>query len=182
LKKLAAILLLIVQLYDLGGYHAVRQYLVYYSDRYFNEQTAKGMYNKQDLVEVEIPVNLPGITNWNAYIPVCGQIKFGDNAYNYVQMRMTSHTLFLKCIPNYETTQLNTQNIINATPIKNMPVPKKQHVPYASGIFMDGFGLNFVNSVFNSSAAVLPQYTAVYLQPVIGCYIDIPKQPPKLPC
>jgi len=182
LKRVAAIFLLSVLLFDMCGYMALRQYMVYKTDRFFNEQAAKKLYNKNDLVEVQIPVNLPGMHDWSGYERISGQIRFQDIAYNYVEMKMTSHILYLKCVPDYETTQLTAQNIINANPIKNVPVSKKDHVP-----FMRVQLLNSVNFTFNQTVLkapvidIFPQ-TADYSQPLINRCIDIPKQPPQPFC
>jgi hypothetical protein len=183
LKKIAAILLLSIHLFDLGGYLLVHQYLIYRSDRFFNEQTAKNLYNKLDLVDVKIPISLPGIRSWKSYEPISGQIRFHNNAYNYIQMRVTRDTLFLKCVPNYRATKLNAQNIIHADPINDVPVPKKEHVPNTSGLFMDMFCFTAINNIMLIAPVIaLPKLNFFSLHPIVDRHIDIPKQPPKYIC
>jgi hypothetical protein len=182
LKKITAILLLSIHLYNLGGYVALHQYLSYCSEKLFNQQAAKGLYNSKDLEEVQVPVNLPGIHDWAKYENISGQIRFGDNAYNYVQMRVTSHVLFLKCIPNYKATQLNTQNILHAAPIKDIPVPQKEHVPYANVLLMDALDVNFVHTAFEPSVTTVTPVNFAYFQQETDHYIILPKQPPKSVC
>jgi hypothetical protein len=182
LKKIAAILLLSVYLFDLGGYLAVHRYMEYRSDRFFEKQTAKGMYNRNDLVDIAIPVSMPGIHDWKNFEPISGCIRFDSKAYNYVAMKITTHTLFLKCVPDYKTTRLNTLNILSASPIKDVPVPKKEHVPYAGSRFGHGFSFAFRNVVLKAPVISLTQHTATYLQKLIHRHTDIPKQPPKQFC
>ena len=130
MKKLIAIVLLIIHLFNIGGQLAFYQYLVYKSDKLFNAQINKNHYNIEDLTEIKIPVSMPGITDWKSYEKLSGQVKFADASYNYVRMRLTRNAIYLMCIPNYETTHLFDHNIIYAGQIKDIPVPKKEHVPF----------------------------------------------------
>jgi hypothetical protein len=182
LKKAAAIFLLTIYFFNIGAYLVVQRYLVYRSNRYFEQQAAKGLYNKADLVEVAIPVDMPAIQDWPAYVKVSGQIRFKDAEYNYVELRMTSRMIYLKCVPNYENTRLNTTNIIDATPIKSVPVPKKTHVPYVGAVFMNSVAFTFHHLVLKAPVIRLTQYAVHYPDPLIERHIDIPKQPPKHVC
>jgi hypothetical protein len=182
LRRIIAILLLSIHLYNLGGYITLHQYLSYCSEKLFNQQAAKGLYNSKDLEEVQVPVNLPGIRDWVKYENISGQIRFGDNAYNYVQMRVTSYVLFLKCIPNYKATRLNTQNILHATPIKDIPVSQKEHVPYAGILLLNALDVNFVNAVFEPPVTMVAPANFAYYQQETDHYIILPKQPPKFVC
>lgn len=177
-------MLLSVHLFDLGGYLLMHQYLNYRSARFFNEQASKNLYNRHELVEVKIPVSLPGIRDWKSYERISGQIRFKNNSYNYVQMRMTGDTLFLKCVPNYEATTLNAENVIHADPIKDAPVPKKDQVPSSGAIFMGMFCFSAINhhAMLIPPVISLPKLTGFYPQPIIDRHIDIPKQPPRHLC
>lgn len=130
MKKLFAITLLAIHLLNIGGQLALHQYLAFVTDRFYNEQINKNRYNIKDVTEVAIPVNLPNMTDWIAYENISGQIQFNNVSYNYVKMRMTRHAMYLICVPNYETTHLSGNNIIDARQTKAVPpVSKKEHVP-----------------------------------------------------
>lgn len=122
--------MLSLHLYSIYGHVLVHQYLVYRSDVFFNEQIGKGFYNRNDLVEIKLPVNMPCITSWSAYEPIRGQVQFKDASYNYVKLKITRKAIYLMCVPNYQRTQLLGQNIINAKNIPDIPVNKKSHIPF----------------------------------------------------
>lgn len=130
MKKLIAALFLSLHLFSLCGYVVVHAIAVYNSDRFFEKQVGKGFYNVDELTEVKIPANMPGISEWADYQNVYGEVRFADAAYNYVKMRITHDAIYLKCVPNYATTRLCGQNIINATKLPAIPVNKKDHVPF----------------------------------------------------
>lgn len=182
LKKAAAIFLLLIYFFNIGAYLVMHKYWVYRSNRFQEQQIAKNLYNKDDLVEVEIPVDMPAIQDWPAWQKVSGQIKFKDAAYNYVELRMTSRMIYVKCVPNYKTTRLATNNIIDAGPMKSVPIPKKDHVPYPGGLFTNAFAFAFHHIVLKAPVIQLAQYAVPYLSPIIDRHIDIPKQPPKHIC
>ena len=133
MKKAIAILLLSIQFYNLGGYVALFQYCIYQADKFNELQISKDRYKPTDLVEVKIPVHLPGADNYGGYQQISGSVQLAQNCYNYVQMKMTEDTLYVKCIPNYKTTRLNKANTIFARQVSEAPFnAKKQSSPVKS--------------------------------------------------
>ena len=183
MKKIVAILLLIVHAYGLGGSLVLHQFLSWKMERFYNEQAAKGLYDVHDLKEIAIPVNLPGITDWKNYENIRGQVQFGEQAYNYVQMRVTSHKLYLKCIPTYSETRLNASNILHAAPVKDTPVPQKEHVPYVNITFSDVLiSQSFESIDFGAFEIKLASPDVCHFMFETDRHIKMPKQPPKAIC
>jgi len=119
--------MLIVHLFNAGGYLVLNQYLVHQSNKFVTEQISKGKYDINNLIEIKIKQHLPQIRDWKTYTRVSGQIQLNGVAYNYVRLKMTRDTLFVQCIPNYETTKLLNENIICAKEVNDIPVSKKAH-------------------------------------------------------
>jgi len=182
LKKTIALILLNIYLLNIGGQLALRQYLVYKSDRFFNEQVGKGLYNVNDLTEVSIPVNLPAIHDWRTFENISGHITFGNATYNYVKMRLTRNALHLMCIPNYKTTRFADSNVLDAKGIKGAPVSPKEHVPFGKMVLKDNVNLSFVQFEFNCPVMPLPKNVVQPVQSLVSSHQDIPEQPPKATC
>ncbi|WP_413668962.1 hypothetical protein ACEN9X_02815 [Mucilaginibacter sp. Mucisp86] len=182
MKKLVALMLLSIHLLNIGGHVALHQFLVYKSNRYFTEQTAKGFYNVNDLTEIVIPANMPGITDWKSYENIHGQIQFGNNSYNYQKMRVTRHAIYLMCIPNYATTRLADKNIINAKDVKENSVPQKEHVPFGKITMQDNLNFTFAYFEFSCPIKYTQQIVVHPVQQLIPAHQDIPEQPPKAVC
>lgn len=182
LRKLITISLLMVYLYDLGGYMGIRRLLVYHADHILRAQAAKGEFNQDDLVEIQVPLADNDAPVWNDYQNIKGQIQFENVAYNYLQVKVSGNTLYLRCIPHYYTTKLINQNIIWANPIKNTPAPHKDPVPQAGIIFMNGFTGSTPYAVLSIPVVHLKRPSFTYLLTIIDRHIDIPKQPPKQVC
>jgi len=180
MKRSIAIILLVIYLYNVGGQLVFHQYLVYKSDKFFNEQINKSRYNVNDLTEVIIPVDMPGITDWNSYEHLSGQVKFKNASYNYIKIKVTRTALYLLCIPNYETTHLTDQNIIDARGISDIPVPRKDHVPFGKVDFVASFIQQVCRYEFLSLVTALPKniYNGHAIMP--NPFITGRGQPPDL--
>jgi len=182
LKKIIAATLLSIYLFNIGGQLVLHQYFVYLSDKFFNEQINNGQYNIGELTEVKIPVNMPGITDWSSYENIAGQIKFENASYNYVKMKITRHTLYLMCVPNYVTTHLANQNIIGAKRVKDAPVHKKNHVPYGKTMVLNKFSFAFLQFKFTPPFKGTAITIVQPVQQLLHHSPDIPEQPPRLSC
>ncbi len=175
-------MLLNIHLLNIGGQLAIHQYLVYKTNKFFTEQTRKGLYNVKDLTEIAIPVNLPNIHDWKHFENIAGQIQFGKTNYNYVKMKMTRTAIHLMCIPNYETTQPVDKNVVNAKGVKDIPVPQKDHVPYGKIIIQENISFSFVQFEFYCPIKNLQENVVQPVQPLVHYHQDIPEQPPKTSC
>lgn len=136
MKKLIAVFLLAILLFNIGGQLAFHQYLSYQSDKLYDQQVAQEKYNVHDLIEVKIPINMPGIDDHGNYENISGRVNFANASYNYVKFKITSTGMYLMCVPNYETTKLSGENVIEAKGIKDIPVEKKEHVPFGKLILI----------------------------------------------
>ena len=182
MKKFIALLLLNIYLLNIGGQLAVHQYMVYKTDKFYNQQIGKGLYNVKDLTEIAIPINLPGIHDWKRFENIAGQIMFGKTSYNYVKMKITRTAIHLMCIPNYETTRPVDNNVVNAKRVKDIPVSQKDHVPYGKSIMLDNLSISFIQFEFNCPIKKVQQNIVQPVQPLVHYHQDIPEQPPKISC
>lgn len=73
-----------------------------------NKATAKleqkisaGNFNKDHLVEVQIPLNMPYYSDKD-YENVYGETDWNGNHYRYVKRKVSGNTLYLLCLPNTE--------------------------------------------------------------------------------
>ena len=125
---------------------------------------------------------MPTVTEWPTYENVSGHIQFEDASYNYVKMRVTRTAIYIMCVPNYETTRLLSDNVITAKHIKDVPVPKKEHVPFGKINVIESFQFNFIQFAFSVPTQSLKTFDIQPVQRVQSNCLDIPEQPPKYAC
>lgn len=119
--------MLVTHLLNLVGYMALNQYFANRSNGIIARQINRGKYDTRDLIEIKIKQSLPYIHDWAEYESISGQIQLSGVSYNYIKLKVTRDTLYLQCIPNYETTKLVNENIICARHLGDGPISKKTH-------------------------------------------------------
>jgi len=105
-RKTAAILLLLIFLFNIVGYRMLFDYVQHRSDAAFVTKLDKGHYDESELVAVKVPINLPYQTNWSGYERVDGEIEVDGTVYKYVKRTVQNDTMILLCIPHEEKTTL----------------------------------------------------------------------------
>lgn len=125
MKRLFAIVFLVIYLFNWGGYLLLQNYLVARADRHMNDLISQNLYDPNSLIEVKVKLNLPGIFEWPDYKNVTGQLQLKNACYNYVKLKFTKDTLYVLCVPNYEKTKLVKSNIIYVKELNDIPTEKK---------------------------------------------------------
>ena len=169
-------------MFTICGHLLLYQFFVYRSDKLFNDRIGKNMYNVHDLVLIKVPSHTGVTQSWNYFEKINGQIRFKNTCYNYVKLKLTRDTIYLMCIPNYEKTMLFNQNIINASHIADIPVNKKDHVPFGKTIDLGKY--NYPNLLFKFSPPFITLQANINTRcfnPTVR-YLIIPHQPPKMFC
>jgi len=106
LKKLTAIFLLALFIFNMVGYRLLMDYAMDKADENFEARLDKGHFDESELITVKVPLNLPYQTNWKEFERVNGEMNVNGTVYKYVQRKVYNDTLILQCIPHHEKTEL----------------------------------------------------------------------------
>ena len=106
MKKLLALILLLVHFFNLAGYTFLFGYLGQQSTEHITRQIEQHQYDDAELVEIRIPLNLPYITSWGSYERIDGEITINGSHHNYVKRKVSGDTLYLLCLPNRDKDEL----------------------------------------------------------------------------
>src|ERR1700748_1099830 len=172
--------MLLVILFNLGGYSLFFQYMINRSDNKIIYRINHNHYRNSELVEVKIPVNLPTLQDWTEYAEVSGQVQFKNNNYNYAEIKMTRDTLYLLVIPNHARTKLVNANIIYAKQVNDIPLSNKsQHSLIKKSISESEY--HYITLSYKTIIQV--NYTNNYLDHaflnIAQPYLGVPGQPPE---
>jgi hypothetical protein len=184
LKRFAAILLLGVHLFYLGGYMLVFQYFIHQSDVQIVKQMYDNKVNSQKLLELKVPVNMPTIQDWTEYEHIEGQIQLNNAYYNYVRLKMTRDTMYLICLPNDVKASLMKANIIMAKNLNDVPLSKKgANNPTTKKA---EWGYDNVHQVikcdYRPLAKLIREITSFLPCHLSNPYIESPGKPPNTSC
>ena len=108
MKRIIAILLLGILLFNWGGYRLVTGYLEDRADSKLEASFDANDYNESELVSIKMPARFPYYTGSLSYERADGEITIDDVIYKYVKRRLYNDTLELLCIRN--TSKASVQN------------------------------------------------------------------------
>jgi hypothetical protein len=183
LRKIAAILLLLIFLFNLFGYQYLISFLQYKADLKLESRIDNHNYDEGSLIEMRISLNMPYQERYTEFERHYGEINIDGRVYTYVKRKMEGDMLILKCIPNEIKGQLKetANNLTKA----NTGQDKENNTGKKTNSLLKVFGGDYDNNnqfalsgLLNPSTNTVFTSYAVTLQTAI---IQIPDQPPK-PC
>lgn len=107
LKKLFAISLTALLLFNLAGYRIWFYYQDIRSAARVQASLDRNEYDEKDLITIKVPISLPYFSNWNDFERYDGSIEVNGQHYNYVKRKVYNDTLVLLCLPNKEQNMLS---------------------------------------------------------------------------
>jgi len=107
LRKFAAILLIVVLVFNLGGYRFLISSLQTKADNRLEAVIDNQQYNDADLIEIRVALQMPYQDRYTDFERHYGEVTIDGKAYTYVKRKIEGDVLVLKCIPNHSKQQLN---------------------------------------------------------------------------
>ncbi len=106
MRKLAAILLLGIFVFNLFGYRLFVSFMVSNANQSLETALDKNNYNEKDLISIKKPTNLPYYNNTKDFTRAYGEVEMNGVLYTYVKSRIYNDSLEMLCIPNRSKQQL----------------------------------------------------------------------------
>jgi len=100
LKRIAAILLLSVLLFNWIGYRILSDYFEQQADFVLEQKLDKSDYDESQLIEIKVPLKLPYQNNWENFERFNGDIEVDGIHYKYVKRKVYNDSLVLLCLPH----------------------------------------------------------------------------------
>ena len=108
-KRIAAILLLVLLVFNWVGYQLYTAILQDRADKNLIANLDENNYSDADLISIKVPaVHLSSYVNSKEFQRVNGKIDIEGVQYNYVKLRYIDGNLELLCIPNKTSTHIQT--------------------------------------------------------------------------
>jgi hypothetical protein len=100
MKRAAAILLLIIFLFNWFGYRLLSDYLQHRADTQLESRFDQQQYNEANLIEIRVPLNMPYQSISSDFERYDGETEFNGIHYKYVKRKVENGVLVLLCLPN----------------------------------------------------------------------------------
>lgn len=109
MKKIAAIALLALLLFNWCGYRLVADWLQARAEAKLDAAIDQHDFNDQQLVEFSVVTNLPYTNDWLDWERTSGTIEINGYHYQYVERKLEKGKMLYRCLPNNEK-----QMVVNA--------------------------------------------------------------------
>lgn len=106
LKKIAAILFLLILAFNFCGYRWLLSYMEEKATVRLEQKLDAGDYDESQLVEVKIPAKLLYHSNQTEYETFYGETEWNGEYYQYVKRKLSNDTLYLLCIAHTEKNKI----------------------------------------------------------------------------
>jgi hypothetical protein len=133
MKRAAAILLLIIFLFNWFGYRLLSDYLQHRADTQLEVQLDQQQYNEASLIEIRVPLNMPYQSISSNFERYDGEIEFNGIHYKYVKRKVENGELVLLCLPNENRMRLqNARDEFFKLVNDLQPNPQNKNTPASS--------------------------------------------------
>ena len=106
LKKIAAILLILILFFNWYGYRIVTSILSKNADKRLEVRLDNNQYDETQLIEMRVALNMPYQNDQADFERHYGEIEIDGKYYTYVKSKIEGGYLILKCIPNSSKEQI----------------------------------------------------------------------------
>lgn len=183
MKKIAAILLISLLLFNWYGYRFVISYLQQKADGQLEARLDVNDYNEAELLEIRIPLNMPYQTN-SSFERHYGEITLDGKVYTYVKRKVEDGYLVLKCIPNNVKQEI--KNVSNVLFTINNGLDQEHNGKNNSPLtnIFKNIAADFDDDFFNCNLNPLPDITGNSLHKGSSFFksisLPVSEQPPEV--
>jgi hypothetical protein len=136
LKKLAAILLIALFIFNLFGYRILFYFAQRQSDINIEKALDNNQYNEEDLITIKIPILVPYQVERKDFERYNGEVTIDGKIYKYVKRKVCDGNLILLCLPDHNKMHLETakNNLLkNSNDLQNTDSKKSDNSKSTSG-------------------------------------------------
>jgi hypothetical protein len=178
LKKITSIALLLIFLFNVGGYYVVFWALRLHTDHRITYKLDSNQYAPDETIELRIPVALPYPIYTRDFERVDGRFEHGGEFFKLVKHKFQNDTLYIVCIRDHETRELvNTMdNYVELT--QTLPATNQKAWNLLSKIIKDYFsheGVAMLHQFGFTVPLLFNETPELFLQPVIAVHAPPPR-------
>ena len=107
LKRLLSVLLLLIFLFNLGGYYVMFSALSVQANRELSARLDVGQYDEQKTITIDIPFSLPYPIQDSDFERFRQSFSIGDENYQVVKQKYENDVLTIVCIRDHKSDDLN---------------------------------------------------------------------------
>jgi hypothetical protein len=182
LKKVAAILLILLLFFNWYGYRIVISLMQDNSDRKLESRIDKSDYDESQLIEITVALNMPYQERFTDFERHYGEIEIDGKSYTYVKRKIAGDVVIFKCIANKSkqelTTIKNDLDKANSGIDTDNPGKQQKQSSFAKNFWSEYDGQTIFNAQ-NEYAFLNTAWLSAYSCNIPEVIRNTPHQPPK---
>lgn len=186
LKKITAILLLGIFLFNWGGYRLLTRFMEVRADLQLQIQLDDNKYEASQLVSLKVPVtHLSYYNNSKEFETINGSIELNGVRYKYVKRRIYNDSLEVLCIPDAATMQLKAAKnnffaVVNGLRYNGTPEKKQSaNANVAKDFTPEYYATQYFALTMKGIWFLLSKRYINNQSPLSSMYALVPEHPPK---
>ncbi|MBC7949955.1 MAG: hypothetical protein H7Y42_18870 [Chitinophagaceae bacterium] len=183
MKKIAAILLILLLFFNWYGYRIVISILNKNAVSILETRIDQSDYDESQLVEIRVSLNLPYQDRFTDFERHYGEIEIDGLAYTYVKKKIEGNVVIFKCIPNHIKQQIKSldEGLTKANSGQDNGQADKSPsspAPNVKKVATDYDDQTMVGIATTLSSAMEKNYSN-YSNSLATVILSIPHQPPR---
>ncbi len=180
MRKIAAIFLMLILLFNLGGYRLVLSIMQQQSDNRLESLLDQNEYDESQLIEIKVAMNLPYQQRYTDFERHYGEIEIEGKVYSYVKMKVEGDYVIFKCIPNEQKQQLINIEDGLAKANSNVMDHSGQQKQHSVNFSLSDFDGQTCFAVLDANNYNQSEHLTGYSFSISTGVINTPHQPPEL--
>lgn len=182
MKKIIAIPLIAIYLFNLAGYSLFTNYFIQQADKRMVQQIDSNTIDEQQLIELKTPIDMPYYNDSHEYQRLDGEIVLNGMHYNYVKRKIHNDTLYLLCLPNFEKTTLAKEKNNFAGLVNDLPSNNKENNTAKKNSLSNEYVYQFIRHDISTPVKKIQTHFYTVTDPVLKGYLVFNGKPPQISC
>lgn len=144
MKRITTLILLLLFLLNVLGYYGVFVGIQHSFEKRLQSQFDQDDYSNDDEVLIKVPLTLPYAADAPEYTRVDGQFEHQGEVYRLVKQRYASDTLFIVCVKDNATKEINQALVDYVKSYSDNPSSEK-----GSTKTLQTFSKDFISTITN---------------------------------
>jgi hypothetical protein len=182
LRKSAAIILLLILLFNIIGYRVWFYYAEQKADMAMESRLDKDQYNENDLISITVPLDNPYQLEQRNYQRIDGEINLQGKNFKYVKRKVSDGKLILLCIPDARKMVLKKAKAEYGNAANDLNGNSKGSS--RSGSQKSFSGNDYISQTFQLGTSILPYFQTSTLSKSVdsklaSAQVPSPGKPPQ---
>ena len=182
MRKSAAVILLLILLFNIIGYRVWFYYAEQKADMAMESRLDKDQYDVNDLISITVPLDNPYQLEQRNFQRVDGEFNFQGKNFKYVKRKVSDGNLILLCIPDARKMVLKKAKAEYGNAANDLNGNSKGSS--RSGTQKSFSGNDYTSETFQLSTSILPFFHTSILVSVVNAklvsqFIPSPGKPPQ---